>query len=126
MHLGVVDLSSAPTVSKLFPVSEEQISTLLNATPASTANRTKTVPVEGPRVTPDQSYILRAAAIDACQLIVETAHSLDAEALGGDGELKWITEITLPDLDMWIWSVAKDRQDYRALQRFVDQNTIYF
>ncbi|KAF9559851.1 hypothetical protein CPC08DRAFT_818536 [Agrocybe pediades] len=127
VHLGVIDLSSAPDVSKLFPVSEGQVTALLEAAPTpATAARSKTIPKEGPKVTRDQSYILRAAAIDACQLIVETARSLDGSLLGSDGALQWITEVTLPDLDMWIWSVAKDRSDYRALERFVDRNTIYF
>lgn len=86
---------------------------------------TKIMPKEGPKVTTEQSYILRAAAIDACQLIVETVQSLDVTNLEKKN-LAWLSELTLPELDMWIWSAAKDRPDYRALVRFVDQDTIFF
>jgi hypothetical protein len=76
-------------------------------------------------VTTQQSYILRAAAIDACELIVEAARSLDSATLQ-ERNLTWLSELTLPDLDMWIWSAAKDRPDYRALVRFADQETVFF
>ena len=85
----------------------------------------KDVPKEGPLVTTEQSYILRAAAIDACELIVETARTIDMEILE-DELITWLANLTLPDLDMWLWSAAKARPDYRALERFVDQHTIYF
>lgn len=85
----------------------------------------KDVPKEGPLVTTEQSYILRAAAIDACELIVETARTIDMEILE-DELITWLANLTLPDLDMWLWSAAKVRPDYRALERFVDQHTIYF
>ena len=76
-------------------------------------------------LTAEQAYILRAAAIDACELIVEYAHSMDAAELEDRG-LEWLREITLPDLDTWLWAVAKDRPDYRKLERFVLRNTLFF
>ncbi|PPQ89512.1 hypothetical protein CVT25_012184 [Psilocybe cyanescens] len=131
VHLGVIDLSSTPSCAGLFPDSgaDENLTSLLGPAPSSVkeASKSKKAPKEGPIVTPDQSYILRAAAIDACELIIETAQTLDVKSLGKENEhLDWIFKITLPDLDMWIWAVAKDRPDYRSLERFVDQNTIYF
>ncbi|KDR75389.1 hypothetical protein GALMADRAFT_249435 [Galerina marginata CBS 339.88] len=132
VHLGVIDLSSTLSLSGLFPPygSEMSLEHLLGSAPASTkavSGVLKMVPEEGPFVTPSQSYILRAAAINACELIVKTAQSLDATALGDGGEhLDWISKITLPSLDMWIWAVAKDRPDYRVLKRFVDRDTVYF
>ncbi|KAH9485279.1 hypothetical protein JR316_0002186 [Psilocybe cubensis] len=131
VHLGVIDLSTSPTCSSLFPDSgtEEKLAILLG--PATSLNEekpiTKETPKQGPVVTTDQSYILRASAIDACELMVETAQSLDLRSLGKENtHHDWISKLTLPDLDMWIWAVAKDRSDYRSLERFVDQNTIYF
>lgn len=128
IHLGVIELSSSPSLSGLFPDSgsEESLKALLGPPPPKvTGDNSKLAPQSGPIVTPNQSYILRAAAIDACELIVERAHSLDIGSLS-DQKLAWITEITLPTLDMWIWAVAKDREDYRALPRFIDQNTVFF
>ncbi|CAA7259246.1 unnamed protein product [Cyclocybe aegerita] len=133
IHLGIIDLPTTGTLSNLlvFPDagSEEKLKTLLNlpppldVKPADTAQ--KKVPEEGPVLTADQSYILRAAAIDACELIIETAQSLDPAFLNAS-EVEWLPKITLPDLDMWIWAVAKDRSDYRALERFVAKDTVYF
>jgi len=78
---------------------------------------------DGPVLTSDQAYILRAAAIDACELIVEAARSSDAsDSLSPE----CTRELTLPDLDLWIWAVAKDRFDYRNLARFVQRDTVFF
>ena len=38
----------------------------------------------------------------------------------------WLKDLTLPDLNIWLWAVAKDRPDYRALPRFVLRNTPFF
>lgn len=128
IHLGVIDLSSASLLPSIFPDanSGEKLHVLLaEALPQSNAdNDVKVVPTEGPMLTVDQSYILRAAAIDACELIVAVAHSLDKATLGPNFE--WIKDITLPQIDMWLWSVAKDRPDYRKLERFVLRDTVFF
>lgn len=129
VHLGVINLSLDSTLSALFPdaMSLTKLGSLLGPPPAANlAAKTglKKIPKEGPVVTAEQSYILRAAAIDACEIMVETAQFLKGDE---DKQIpKWLSKITLPELDMWIWSVAKDRPDYRALERFVDQDTIYF
>jgi len=129
VHLGVIDLSSSDELSSLFtaPTSVETLQALLASAPSSkgTGDRPKSAPQGGPVVTTSQSFILRAAAIDACELIVEAARSIDVKSLG-DEKYAWVGDVTLPTLDMWIWAVAKDRADYRALPRFVDQNTVFF
>ncbi|PPQ65000.1 hypothetical protein CVT26_015708 [Gymnopilus dilepis] len=129
VHLGVIDLSSSDELSSLFPASAsaETLQALLASAPSSkgTGDKSKSTPQGGPVVTTNQSFILRAAAIDACELIVEAARSLDVETLG-DEKYAWVRDVSLPTLDMWLWAVAKDRADYRALPRFVDQNTVFF
>jgi hypothetical protein len=128
IHLGVIDLSSAPLVSSIFPSagSPEKLHALLaEASPQTdTDTASKLTPTEGPILTAQQSYILRAAAINACELIVGSARSLDKATLAPD--LEWIPDITLLQLDMWLWSVAKDRLDYRTLKRFVLRDTVFF
>ncbi|KAJ7072426.1 hypothetical protein C8F01DRAFT_1103966, partial [Mycena amicta] len=80
VHLGVIDLSgSAPLASiPLHAASPERLQTLLaTAAPGSIA------PIAvspGPVVSSNQAFILRAAAIDACERIVEAA-----KAAGMDG-----------------------------------------
>ncbi|GLB37255.1 putative potential Queuosine, Q, salvage protein family protein [Lyophyllum shimeji] len=127
VHLGVIDLSASPTLSRLFPSagSPENLKVLLEAWNGP-ETAPKVVPKEGPILTSDQAYVLRAAAVDACELIIKVAGSLPAESLPDDGSLDWIKQITLPELDLWIWAVAKDRPDYRRLERFVLKNTVFF
>ncbi|KAG5636362.1 hypothetical protein H0H81_008310 [Sphagnurus paluster] len=122
IHLGVIDLSTSPGLSHLFPHADP--SGLLEAFNGN--QNSQNVPKEGPILTSDQAYILRAAAIDACEMIVEVAHNLSGDSLPPDGSLDWLKDINLPDLDMWIWAVAKDRQDYRQLERFALRNTVFF
>jgi hypothetical protein len=128
IHLGVIDLSSAShglECKFLDASSLDKVGSLLaEASPSTHADKApKTIPPEGPTLTVDQSYILRAAAIHACKLIVDVARSPDIEL---PENLGWIRDITLPLLDMWLWSVAKDRPDYRQLERFSLKNTVFF
>ncbi|KAI0298558.1 hypothetical protein BC826DRAFT_1090691 [Russula brevipes] len=129
--------------------------------PAPPGRTTKTIPIDGPVLTPAQSDILRAAAIEACERIVAHAHALatgpgeaatatataaaaeagrvrgarvgagagaqaGAGAEAGSPPWLWLRDVTPPDLDNWLWAVAKDRADYRALPRFVLRNTPFF
>lgn len=104
IHLGVIDISGSPNLSTLFPHAgaPEQLATLLATATVGTGDA-KTLPKDGPVLSTNQAYILRAAAVDACELITEIAHKLD------EPSLDWLREIQLPSLDMWIWAVAKDR-----------------
>ncbi|KAK7685338.1 hypothetical protein QCA50_011702 [Cerrena zonata] len=136
VHLGVIDLSTATLgLAEIFPNANnrETLDALLSLPPPAEETKgpkTKTVPKEGPILTVEQAFALRAAAIDACELIVETARNLTDEELSqhekGGESLRWLREITLPEVDAWIWAVAKDRADYRSLPRFVLTNTPYF
>ncbi|KAL0956105.1 hypothetical protein HGRIS_002273 [Hohenbuehelia grisea] len=125
IHLGVIDVSSTP-LAKHFPDIESRLEDLLARPPPTPADIKKEPPAEGPILTSDESYILRTSAIDACELIIEVARSLETSDTNTISAPAWVKEITLPDLDMWIWSVAKDRRDYRALQRFVLRDTVFF
>lgn len=127
IHLGVIDLASASNeLSTLFPEakSADKLRSLLAEAPPKVDAEKETTKTEGPILTSKQSYILRAAAIDACELIVDYARSIETSQLTDD--LEWIKDITLPQLDMWLWAVAKDRPDYRALERFVLKDTVFF
>jgi hypothetical protein len=128
VHLGVLDLTDATShgLDKLFPgaESEDKINALLALPPeASQAQDTKkTLPKDGPVLTTEQAYILRAAAVHACEKIVEYARSNGQNS----EEQTWLKDITLPELDIWLWAVAKDRPDYRKLERFVLRGTVFF
>ena len=131
VHLGVIDLSTADPalgLPTLFPEARdpERINTLLAAAEpvGDVVANIKTVPKEGPLLTVEQAFVLRAAAIDACELIVEKAKTLDVS--GQKEDLSWMKDMTPPELDAWLWAVAKDRTDYRKLERFALRNTAYF
>ena len=127
IHFGVIHLSTAaPALAALFPgAGADDDSTLFAAAPVVPGGSAvkKPVPVvEGPTLTPAQSYVLRAAAVEACERIVAHARAMSAAGRGA----AWLRDISLPDLDNWLWAVAKDRADYRALPRFALRNTLFF
>ncbi|GJJ06286.1 hypothetical protein Clacol_000477 [Clathrus columnatus] len=133
VHLRILDLSTAhsPSLKKAFnsSLSLSNIDVLLSASPDKDftseekrliRDRARTrIPEEGPVLSSDDAYILRAAAIDACEEIVKIAAT--DETLPDQ-----IKQMTLPELDAWLWAGAKDRSDYRELVRFVERNTIFF
>ncbi|OCH90257.1 hypothetical protein OBBRIDRAFT_793496 [Obba rivulosa] len=131
IHLGVINLStSEPSLGLTTLFSDTGNAETLEALLALEAPRAeeqkdakiRKVPKGGPILTTEQAYILRAAAIDACELLVESAIALGES----NPELEWMKGINPPDLDAWIWAVAKDRADYRKLERFVLRGTSYF
>jgi len=69
---------------------------------------------EGPELSQDEAYVLRAAAVDACEMIVQEAAVLEAE--GPDEEV--FKSVNLPGLDEWLWSVAKEGRFRGGLSRF--------
>ncbi|KAJ3713404.1 hypothetical protein C8R42DRAFT_684991 [Lentinula raphanica] len=120
VHLGVIELSSSPSFQSIFQdvdVSIEKLNSRL-AEASTEPGSPGTPPNEGPTVTTDQAYLLRAAAVDACEMIVQKARELD--------EPSWLKDFRSTALDMWLWSIAKDRADYRRLGRFVLRDTVFF
>ncbi|KAF8836425.1 hypothetical protein BDN67DRAFT_332911 [Paxillus ammoniavirescens] len=137
VHLGVLDLSKAKDVALRGIFSDVTNDARINAllavpnetqgigSTAEPGTKSKTAPPKGgPTLTAGQAYILRAAAVDACEKIIGYTRSLDSASLSDDQ--KWVKDITLPQLDMWLWAVAKDRPDYRELERFVLRDTVFF
>ena len=118
VHLGIIDLShsTSPSLAAAFPPSAN-VDSLLELPPADAPARGADVPREGPVLTEQDAYILRASAIDACEVVVQKAQGR---------EYGWLGKVTLPELDAWLWAGAKDRRDYRALARFAVRNTAYF
>ncbi|KZT19712.1 hypothetical protein NEOLEDRAFT_1151825 [Neolentinus lepideus HHB14362 ss-1] len=127
VYLGVIDLSSTTThsLSSIFPRPPISIDSLLDeAHSSSTSDQYSFTepPKEGPVLTMEQAFLLRAASIEACEVIVQVARGLKVEG----EEAAWIKEITLLDVDTWLWAVAKDREDYRKLDRFALKGMDFF
>lgn len=66
----------------------------------------------------ERSYILRAAAVDACEEIVKVAQ-------GMKGAPVWVRGMSAVDLDAYLWKVAKVGA-FRHVVRFSDPNTVFF
>lgn len=128
VHLGVIDLSecTAGSLKGIFLDSKDQLNALLSSgpVPGDTPGVNKAPPKEGPHLSKEEAFVLRASAVDACELIVEAAHSI---VVPEDEEKQaWLRNIKLPQLDGWLWAVAKDRLDYRSLERFVETATVFY
>jgi hypothetical protein len=125
VHLGIIDLShsTSPSLTRQFRPADN-LTALLQLPSTVSPDEIKRwklqPPKDGPVLTETDAYILRASAIDACEQIVEEAH----KAVGEDCD--WLRRLTLTELDGWLWSGAKDRLDYRKLERFVLRDTAYF
>lgn len=65
---------------------------------------------------------LRAAAVHACAAIVQRAHEL---ASRGTADSKWLTTLTEPQLDSWLWTEAK-REGLRDVERIAERQTVYY
>ncbi|KAG8955919.1 hypothetical protein FRC04_006366 [Tulasnella sp. 424] len=128
VHLGVIDLSEC-TVGSLKGIlldSKDQLNAFLSSAPVpgDAPGANKAPPKEGPHLSKEEAFVLRASAVDACELIVEAAHSI---VVPEDEEKQaWLRNIKLPQLDGWLWAVAKDRLDYRSLERFVETATVFY
>ncbi|CAE6463439.1 unnamed protein product [Rhizoctonia solani] len=123
VHLGILDISDGPAgLRDAFPDAgnPDKITKLYEAPAAGEAKR-GTPTRESPLLTARDAYILRAAAVDACEEIVRVARE---GARADDPE--WRKNMSLPELDGWLWSVAKDRTDYRDLPRFAERGIAWY
>jgi hypothetical protein len=135
-HLGILDLSSAAIgLSAVFPGAGapssvkallEEHATAQGVKEAEAAgSRVAKPPVQdGPVLSQEQAFALRASAIDVCEELVHISRNLDDAKV--PQQLSWLRTITPPEVDAWLWAVAKARPDYRALDRFVLRDTTFF
>lgn len=78
---------------------------------------------DGGETSVEESYRLRAAAIDVCTVIAEKAN------IGGEGKIGTVNfgekGMLAVDLDVYLWRVAKV-PEYRKVPRFACKDTIFF
>ncbi|KAK0550549.1 hypothetical protein OC846_002385 [Tilletia horrida] len=79
-------------------------------------------PVEGPRLSKEDAYRVRAAALDAGTAIVDRIKVLVAS----DQSLSWLTNVTEADIDGYLWTVAKDNPTLRKVPRLVERGTVMY
>ncbi|KAG8911915.1 hypothetical protein FRC00_005587 [Tulasnella sp. 408] len=122
VYRGVIDLSecTAGFLKGIFLDSKDQLNAFLSSgpVPSEGAGANKAPPKEGPHLSKEEAYVLRASAVDACELVVGAAQVIEVPE--DEEKQAWLRNIKLPQLDGWLWAVAKDRLDYRSVERFVE------
>lgn len=113
VHFGVLDLSAAniPKLRDAFGTLE--VATNLEYVPRPERKHTSDTleMAKGPELPEEEAYVLRAAAVDACEMIVEAAKSSESTS-------EVLNALDLPGLDGWLWSVAKEGRLRSDLCRF--------
>jgi len=120
VYFGVINLDACK-LSKLqstFPT--VKISSLLKQAGSDSQKVNAEDLREGPLLDAQEAYVLRAASVLACERMAVIAHEM------GEDSHEWVATIRPSQLDMWFWSVAKDRADYRTLPRFAERNTVFY
>jgi hypothetical protein len=107
VHFGVLDLDHA-TLPAL-----QQWST----------NRGKSTSdgiVDGPTLTREEAYVIRAASVDACHSLRERAHTL-----ASSHSRPWLAKVTEALIDGFLWTQAK-RPDLTVVPRLVEKKTFMY
>ncbi|KAJ3539263.1 hypothetical protein NMY22_g4810 [Coprinellus aureogranulatus] len=106
VRLGIIDLSSSDMLRSLWPeVSDEDVRSYLSQQEGVAAGTR----VQGPSVSLVQAFCLRAAAIVACETIVEVANSISSLQIYA-----------------WLQIILKERPDYQACGSIVEKSTTFF
>jgi len=72
----------------------------------------------GRETTEERSYVFRAAAVDACEIIVATAKSVPHAP-------QFLKIMTAEQIDAYLWQLLK-KGEFRDIIRFSDPNTVFF
>jgi len=121
VYFGIINLDDCkfPKLQKTFPKVEPSL-LLKQADQGSQVIKPEDLK-EGPLLDAQEAYVLRAAGVAACERMATIAREL-----GKNSPNAWFANVRPSQLDMWLWSVAKDRTDYRILPRFAERNTVFY
>ena len=121
VYFGIINLDSCklPKLQSTFP--KVDASLLLKPAAIGAKAMQPEDLREGPLLDAQEAFVLRAAGVVACERMAAIARDLDKDAPND-----WVIKIRPSQLDMWLWSVAKDRPDYRVLPRFAERNTVFY
>lgn len=111
VHLGIIDISSSDSLKSFWPaISGEDIQRRLDQQKEGVAAQARVG--EGPSVTLEQAFRLRAAAIVASETIVDVA--------------KDTSPVTPLKIGIWLQSVVRKRPDYQVCGGILAKDTIFF
>jgi hypothetical protein len=114
IRLGIIDVSESSALSQLFPdVNVDDLTSFLNATPSQPD---PVIHQKNVVITTEQSYTMRAAAVEACENIVDLIKQSTWESEGSERD----ESITPPEFSAWLGSLAEDRE---GMMSFVLKDT---
>ena len=126
VHLGIINLATGRRehLTKTFLAQSSTAEALLSPESEIQGQQGPTSDlIEGPTLFAQDAYIIRAAAVTACETILRLARDITvAEGQYGD-EVRNMSET---QLDGWLWSISKKNAVFRALPRFVQTSTPFF
>lgn len=114
VHFGILDLSAAnvPKLREAAPFGTLAVAANLHYVPSGEKkSNSSEMMAKGPELSAEEAYVMRAAAVDACEMIVEAAKSLEEKT-------DVLRSLDLPGLDGWLWTVAKEGRFRSDLSRF--------
>ncbi|KDN37653.1 hypothetical protein K437DRAFT_259708 [Tilletiaria anomala UBC 951] len=111
-HFGMIDISESSSAAL-------QQWANPSTKPTSSANGVE----EGPELSHDEAYRVRAAALDAGVAITARAKEL---AQAEPERYGWMSTMVEVDVDGYLWAVAKDDQALRKVPRLVEKQTIMY
>jgi len=113
VHLGITNVQDSPSLRKIFPPDLVQASqTLLGPKPAALEAPQWE---EGPSIDNEHAFRLRAAVVVAVRKMVEAA----------DRNARHL-KVTVPKINIWLQSIARERSDYRAIGAIRIQDNVFF
>lgn len=74
---------------------------------------------DGPTLSREEAYIIRAAALDACHELSLRAHEL------GSSSRPWLANLNEALIDGFLWTQAK-REDLKVVPRMVETKTYMY
>jgi hypothetical protein len=121
VYFGVIvlDNCSLPKLQKAFNIPSRD--SMLKSPTSVGDTFDKNALRDGPQQSASEAFVLRVAAVDACEKMASIAQTITVDAADS-----WINTLDPHGLDMWLWSVAKDRADYRMLPRFAELGTVFY
>lgn len=123
VHFGVLNLDTAQdTVLRDWAqTASSKVSAPPKAEDGAQSSQVMTAHIQdGPTLSRDEAYTIRAAALDAIHTMAQSAHTLAKEK-----DRPWLAHINESLLDAWLWTQAK-RPDLTAVPRMVEKKTFMY
>ncbi|KAE8232538.1 hypothetical protein CF326_g2428 [Tilletia indica] len=122
VHYKIIQFGDKAPASLIQWGNDAQSSKSSEDTSAAAPSDGKAPPIEGPNLSKEEAYRVRAAALDAGAAIVARIKVLVEK----EPELAWMAQVNEVDVDGYLWTVAKDDPALRKVPRLVERGTVMY